>query len=306
LIENISGVETFKAYGAGRQRAEEANSRLVRLTRSVFSMQMLNMSMGTTGSIVNGAAGLIVLWYGGHRVIEGALTIGELMFFYTLLGYMLAPLERLASVNLQIQDALVAMDRLHQIMDLETDDADSRKAVVTNVSHAVELRDVSFRYGCRDIVLDQLQLEIPAGGTMAIVGESGCGKSTVLKLLMRFYDPTSGCILIDGVDMRDLSLESLRSAIGFVSQDPFIMSGSVRDNIALGRPEASLNEIIQAAQAAGLDGFIAELPDRYETIIGERGANLSGGRGNGWPSRGLCFSIRASSCSMKRPVISTR
>jgi ATP-binding cassette subfamily B protein len=278
LAENISGVDTFKAYAAGRIRAEESENRLVRLTRSTFALQMLNVSATTAGSAVNAVAGLVVLWYGGHRVMDGALTIGELMFFYTLLGYMLDPLERMASFNLEIQDALVALDRLQQIMDLETEDSSPDMAVLQRVQQGIELRGVSFRYGCREQVLDNVNLQIPAGATVAIVGESGCGKSTLLKLLMRFRDPSAGRVLFDGVDVRDLDLNSLRRRIGFVSQEPFVVNATIRDNIALGRPAASLNEVVEAARIAGLSEFIDSLPDRYGTIVGERGVNLSGGQ----------------------------
>jgi ABC-type multidrug transport system fused ATPase/permease subunit len=126
-------------------------------------------------------------------------------------------------------------------------------------------------------VLDNLNLTIPAGATVAIVGESGCGKSTLLKLLMRFYDPVEGQVLVDGVDLRDFDLESLRRQVGIVSQEPFIFNGTLCENIALGDPDAELNDIIAAARAAGLDEFINRLPDRFETMLGERGANLSGG-----------------------------
>ena len=277
FVEDVSGVETFKAFGAERSRMEEGEHRLVRLVQSIFSLQKLSISMSALGGLLTGLAGIVILWYGGHRVIAGALTIGELMFFYTLLGYLLDPLERLATVNLQIQDALVAVDRLFQVMDLETEPINARKAAFEGIRDGVELRNVSFRYGCRESVLKELSLRIPAGMTAAIVGESGCGKSTLLKLLMRFYDPSEGQVAVDGVDLRDFDLASLRSRIGIVSQEPFIVNGTLRENIALGAPEAELNEIIAAARAAGLEDFIARLPERYETIIGERGANLSGG-----------------------------
>jgi ATP-binding cassette subfamily B protein len=145
------------------------------------------------------------------------------------------------------------------------------------VSDAVELRNVSFRYGCRENVLNNLNIRLPAGATVAIVGESGCGKSTLLKLMMRFYDPTAGQVLVDGVDLRDFDLASLRSRIGIVSQEPFIVNGTLRENIALGNPHAALDEILAASRAAGLEEFINRLPERYETMLGERGANLSGG-----------------------------
>jgi ATP-binding cassette subfamily B protein len=277
LVEDISGVETIKAYGAERARTEEGEHRLVRLVQSIFSMQKLSISMTAIGGLISGLAGIVILWYGGHRVIAGALTIGELMFFYTLLGYLLEPLERLAGINAQVQDALIAVDRLYQVMDIEAEQIDDRKASLAGVNDAIELRDVSFRYGCRENVLSNLNIRIPAGATVAIVGESGCGKSTLLKLLTRFYDPTAGQVMIDGVNLRDFDLASLRSRIGIVSQEPFVVNGTLRENIALGNPHAELNDIIAAAKSAGLEEFIARLPERYETIIGERGANLSGG-----------------------------
>jgi HlyB family type I secretion system ABC transporter len=277
LVEDISGVETIKAYGSERSRSEEGEHRLVGLVQSVFSIQKLSISMTAIGGLISGLAGIIILWYGGHRVIGGHLTIGELMFFYTLLGYMLEPLERLSTVNLQMQDAMVAVDRLYQVMDLAGETKDDRRAQFEGIRESIELRGVGFRYGCRQNVLNDLNLTIPAGATVAIVGESGCGKSTLLKMLMRFYDPTEGQVLIDGVDLRDFDLESLRRGVGIVSQEPFIFNGTLRENIALGDPDANLDDIIAAARAAGLDEFINRLPERFETMLGERGANLSGG-----------------------------
>ena len=279
LVEDISSVETVKAFGAERLRAEEGEGRLVGLIQSLFVLEKLGLSMNAVGTGVTALAGLVVLWYGGHRVMEGALTIGQLMFFHSLLGYLLGPLERLASVNLKLQEALIAVDRLYQILDLAGEaHADHQKAMFHGVRHSIALQDVSFRYGCRSLVLERVSLSIPAGTTVAIVGESGSGKSSLLKLLMGFYEPTSGCILLDGVDMRDFALASLRSRIGLVSQEPFIFNGTVRENIALGRPGAQLEEIVEAARVAGLGEFIASLPERYDTVIGERGANLSGGQ----------------------------
>lgn len=277
VVEDISGVETIKAFGAQRARAEAGESKLVKLVQSAFSMQLLGTSLGALGELLTGVAGLAILWYGGHRVVSGVLTIGELMFFYTLLGYLLGPLERLATVNIQFQEAFIAVDRLFQVLDIRPEPLDDRKARFTGVHQALELRDVNFRYGCRRNVLNGLNLTVPAGSTVAIVGESGCGKSTLLKLLMRFHEPKEGRIVVDGIDLRDFNLASLREQIGIVSQDPFIINGTLRDNIALGAPAAELNDVIAAARAAGLEEFINELPDRYETMLGERGANLSGG-----------------------------
>jgi ATP-binding cassette subfamily B protein len=279
LVEDVSGVETVKAFGAERARAEEGEGRLVSFIQSAFSLQKLGLSMEALATSVTALAGLAILWCGGHRVMGGALTVGQLLFFYSLLGYMLEPLQRLASMNLKVQEALVAVDRLYQILDLELEPlGGERKVPFAGVREAIELREVSFRYGCRANVLEGLSLRIPAGLTVAVVGESGSGKSTLLKLLLGFYAPSEGQILIDGVDLGDFELTSLRGRIGLVAQDPFIFNGTLRENIALGRPGATPEEILEAARAAGLAEFIASLPDRYETVIGERGANLSGGQ----------------------------
>jgi ATP-binding cassette subfamily B protein len=278
-VENVTGVETVKAFGVEPVRAEEGELRLVRLVQSLFSLQKLSLSTSAVGMFVTASAGILILWYGGHRVIGGALTIGQLMFFYSLLGSLLDPLERLAAVNLKIQDALVAVDRLYQIMDEKLEPlCGENKIPFTGVREAIQLREVSFQYGCRAQVLEKLNLVIPAGKTVAVIGESGSGKSTLLKLLMGFYNPTEGCIRIDSVDLRDFDLASLRARIGLVAQDPFIFTGTIRENIALGRSGATLADVVEAARAAGLEEFIAGLPERYETVIGERGANLSGGQ----------------------------
>jgi ATP-binding cassette subfamily B protein len=279
LVEDVSSVETVKAFGIERDRAEEGETRLIGLVQGLFSIQKLGISVSTLGTLVTALAGIVILWDGGHRVMEGALTIGQLMFFYTLLGYLLGPLERLAAVNLKIQDALVAVDRLYQVLDIEMEQpAGEKKARFAGVHRSIELHEVTFNYGSRANVLDRINLRIPAGKTVAVVGESGSGKSTLLKLLMGFCRPTEGRVLIDGTDLHDFDLASLRGGIGLVSQEPFIFNGTLHDNIALGRSGATVKEVMDAARAAGLDSFIAGLPERYRTVIGERGANLSGGQ----------------------------
>lgn len=278
LVEDVSGVETVKAFGAERRRAEGGEERLVHLTHSSFALQKLGLGMDAAGTFLTALAGLVVLWYGGHRAMTGALTVGQLLFCYALVGYLLEPLNRLSAVNLKLQDALVAVDRLYQILDLELEQGGKQRAQCAGVRDAIELRDVTFGYGSRGNVLDQVSLKIPAGKTVAILGESGSGKSTLLKLLLGFHAPTAGRVMIDGVDLRDLDLESVRNRIGLVSQDPFVFNGSIRENIALGRPGATLDEVIAAAKAAGLEEYIAGLPDRYETPVGERGGAMSGGQ----------------------------
>jgi ATP-binding cassette subfamily B protein len=305
LVEDISGVETIKAFGAERVRGEEGEARLVNVIQSVFALQKLGVSMNALSLLVSAFAGLAVLWYGGQRVISGALSIGQLMFFYSLLGYLLGPLEHLSSVNLKIQDALVAVDRLFQIMELAVEPVHDRKKIkLEKVRQGIELSHVSFKYGCRANVLEDVSLTIPAGKVVGIVGESGSGKSTLLKLLMGYYPPTEGRLTIDGVDMRDYQLGSIRRSIGLVSQEAFVFNSTLGENIALGRWRTSPEELREVCRAAGLEEYVASLPERYETVIGERGANMSGNASD-WPSPAPCCGSRKSSSSMKQPATST-
>jgi len=278
LIEDFSGIETFKAFHAEDQRLAKGEARVVSFAQSLFQLHQLDIQLGSIVTLISGLAGLAVLWYGGHRVMDGALSIGQLLFFYTLLATMLDPLARLATVNLKLQDAMVAVDRLYQILEVDPEPWNADKADFERLERGIELQKVEFGYGARGPVLRDVSLSIPRGAVVAIVGESGSGKSTLLKLLLNYYQPTGGRVLVDGTDLRDIQIGAYRRRLGVVAQDPFIFNGTIRENIALGRPEARLEEIIEAARAAGLEEFINELPDRYETAIGERGANISGGQ----------------------------
>lgn len=278
LIEDFSGVETFKAFHAEDQRLARGEAKLVAFAQSMFALHKLDIRLNSLVTLIAGVAGMGVLWYGGHRVMDGALSIGQLLFFHTLLATLLEPLSRLATVNLKLQDALVAVDRLYQILEIEQEPFGGERLAFRRLERGLEFRDVEFAYGTRGKTLNGVTLSIGRGQTIGIVGESGSGKSTLLKLLLGYYQPTAGQVLVDGVDLRDIEVGSYRGRLGVVSQDPFVFNGTIRENIALGRPEARLDEIVAAARAAGLEEFIDGLPQRYETPIGERGANLSGGQ----------------------------
>jgi len=278
LVEDVGGVETIKALGLEPVRHDDGETKLADLLGLAFDQQKLGISTQTIATVVMGAATIVVLWYGGHRVIAGGLSLGQLLFCYTLLGYLLAPLERLAGAQLQLEDAIIALDRLYQIMDLELEVGHARGLPCQGIAQGITLDGVSFKYGTRAAVLDRISLDIPAGKRVALLGESGSGKTTLLKLLQRFYDPTEGRVLIDGVDARDFDVESLRARIGVVSQDPFLFAGSLRENLLSARPDAAPAELLDAIRVAGLEETIGALPERLETQVGDRGTALSGGQ----------------------------
>jgi ATP-binding cassette subfamily B protein len=279
LVETTTGMETVKTFAVGRQRVQEAESRLVQMAMTLFSVDRKRMVLDTTGMLASGLGTLLTLQAGAERVIAGQMTIGSLLFFYTLMGYMFGPIERLASSVVLLQDASVAMERLWEILSLDVEETPKKHpASVEELQHGIRLKEVTFRYGYRGDILKKLDLFFPAGKTVALVGESGCGKSTICKLLAKLYEASEGQILIDDMDLRDFPAEAWRRSIGYVGQEPYIFSGTVAENIAFGKPNATLEEIAYAAEIAGLDAFIQSLPERYETMLGERGLNLSGGQ----------------------------
>jgi ATP-binding cassette subfamily B protein len=278
VIEQIGGVETLKSFRMEHGRGALGEEILANLSHRLCALQHLGLSVRAFALFLTGLAGAVVLWYGGHRVFDGQLTIGQLMFFNSVLGYLLTPVMNLATANQAMQEASIALDRLYQVLSLDIEEPAGTRAACPPLERCIEFKSVSFRYGCRETVLHGVDLTIPAGATVALVGESGSGKTTLLKLLLRFYDPQQGVILFDGIDLRDLRRDEIRSRIGIVSQDPFIFAGTIAENIALGNPDAGLDKVIAAARAAELDAFVQGLPSRYHTMIGERGTNLSGGQ----------------------------
>jgi ATP-binding cassette subfamily B protein len=278
LVESLAGIATLKACGAERWARRQSEAAFVKMARSEFKSSMLASVAGVAGLFLAAVASLAVLWYGGTEVLAGHLSLGQLMFFSTLMAFLLGPMERLAEFSVELQEARVAFDRLFEILDLEPEEKRERKALApATVRGEMAIENVTFAYGFRDAVLKHVTLQIPVGSTVALVGDSGSGKSTLASLLARFFDPGEGCILLDGIDLRDWDLHALRQSVGMIPQDNYLFRGSIRDNIALSRPKASLEEIVQAAKLARAHDFISHLPDRYETQVGERALDLSGG-----------------------------
>jgi ATP-binding cassette subfamily B protein len=278
LVESVTGVATLKSYNAERLARRKTEKGFIRMIHSLFRGGMIGTAADVSGMTVAASGSLAVLWYGAVLVLRGEMSVGELMFFNSLMGFLFEPAARLTSVNGQIQDALIATERLGEILDLSDEYARQEGGSDREIEGTLRFEGVSFRYGSRERVLHEIDLEIGAGETVALVGESGSGKTTLANLIPRFHDPEEGAILLDGIDLRDYELRHLRSSIGHVSQDPFLFTGTVRENISLGRPDADFSEIVDAARKANIHDFVMSLPERYDTVLREFGSSLSGGQ----------------------------
>ncbi|MGA2954531.1 MAG: lipid A export permease/ATP-binding protein MsbA [Thermodesulfobacteriota bacterium] len=277
LLESITGTRIVKAFNMEdheRRRFAKENRRLFGiLIKSVRVRAISHPLMEFLGGI--GIA--FIVFYGGRSVIRGEATPGTFFSFLAALLMLYEPVKRLSGINNTVQQGLAAAVRIFEVLDTVPEIRDQPKAqVLTRVSQAIEYRDVSFKYE-DDWVLENINLHIKVGEMVAFVGASGGGKTTLVNLLPRFYDVTSGKVLIDGVDIRELTAESLRSKIGIVTQTTILFNDTVRSNIAYGKIDQPFEEIVKAAQAAYSHGFIQNLPKGYETVIGEQGVKLSGG-----------------------------
>jgi subfamily B ATP-binding cassette protein MsbA len=229
---------------------------------------------------IGGVAFVAALWYGSQQISMGRLTPGEFVSFITALFLMYGPAKKLSRVNANVQQAMAAGERIFEMLDTHSEVQERPGAIaLPPFQRVIEFRDVHFAYaGAEDATLNGVTFDVRAGQMLAIVGRSGAGKTTLVNLIPRFYDVTGGAIAVDGVDVRDVSLASLRSQIGIVTQETVLFDDTIAANIAYGRPAATREEIEAAARAAHAHEFVAILDDGYETMVGERGQRLSGGQ----------------------------
>jgi subfamily B ATP-binding cassette protein MsbA len=230
-------------------------------------------------SLLTFSAAAAVMWYGGSQVIEGTVSPGDLFAFVLFAGILIGPFSSAARVFAQVREAQGATERIFEILDSRPEVTDAPDAVtLSSVTGHVRVERVSFAYDRRQPVLTDISFEAEPGELVAVVGPTGAGKTTVINLLHRFYDPTEGRITVDGQDLRHVAMESWYRHVGLVPQETILFGGTILDNIRYGNTRASEDAILDASRAAHADEFIASLPDRYQTIVGEKGINLSGGQ----------------------------
>ncbi|MDA0141624.1 ABC transporter ATP-binding protein [Solirubrobacter deserti] len=279
LQETLSGirvVRTFAQEPRHLRRFEDlneenrgANMKTVHLNAAYFPGVELLSALATAG----------ILFYGGVQALNGEITIGVLVAFLAALNNFFDPIQQLSQLYTTYQAGMAALDKIFELLDEEPDLVDAPDAIqLPRIRGEIVLDDVSFSYGGDAYALREVTLTVPPGQTVALVGTTGAGKSTFAKLVARFYDPTDGRVLVDGHDLRDVTAQSLRSQMGIVPQEAFLFSGTIAENIAFGRPDASGDQVRAAAAAVGADDFIAGLELGYDTPVGERGVQLSAGQ----------------------------
>lgn len=279
LQESLAGIITIKSFTRENFEAIK-HSRFWRTTiKSRIKLTLLLYISTITVATIGSLGPLIVLWYGGSQVISGHMTIGEMVAFSSFLNYLFGPIQKMTTLNFQLKDALAALERIYTILDMKPEIIDKVDARGTErVRSFVKYENVNFSYIDGVKVLDGINFEANPGEILAIVGKSGAGKSTMLRLVFRFFDPQQGNIYIDGINIKDFKIKSLRMYVAAVNQDTFLFDGSIYDNIRYGSLHAGEEEIRNALKIGNSHDFIEKLPDGYKTKIGERGVKLSGGQ----------------------------
>lgn len=280
LQDTLAGIRVVQSFANERIEQEKFNRSNENFLISKDANYRCMGSFMSGNAFFQGMMYLVTLVFGGFLIAHGRMEASDLAMYALYIGIFISPIQILVELTEMMQKGLSGFRRFLEVVETEPDIVDAADAKpLKNVKGNVCYEDVSFHYSDDDTpVLSHVSFEIPAGKSIALVGPSGSGKTTICSLLPRFYDVTDGRVTIDGNDVRKLTLESLRSQIGLVSQDVYLFGGSIKDNIAYGKPDATMDEIVDAAQKANIHDFIMELPDKYDTFVGERGTRLSGGQ----------------------------
>lgn len=282
LQEKIAAAAVVKAFG----REEDEARRFYSSSQTLLDLTLRNVALSSASqagtTLLTSVAPLVVVWVASAMILRGTLSMGTMVAFYAYLGSLYLPLQRFSELSVVVSNSLAAIDRIFEFFDIRPEVREAPNArQLGRAAGRVTFRGVSFSYATRrngHPVLRDIDLDVAPGETIAIVGRSGAGKSTLVSLIPRFYDASEGALLIDGIDIREVTLASLRDQIGIVPQDPVLFSGTLQENLLYGKPDATESEVLVAACAANAHDFITQLPEGYLTLVGERGLRLSGGQ----------------------------
>lgn len=276
VIQSINGIETIKTYNLEKRIQDETEFKYLKVLKSSLKRTKIGIFLGTLSEIVELLGNMAIIWIGSMQVINGKLTLGEMMVFNTLLGYFTEPVKNLIGLQPTIQTAMVSADRLGEVIDLDIEQKDER-IIPNNLKGDIEIKNLDFRYGTREQILKNINMKIKKGEKIALVGESGSGKTTLAKLFLKFFDFEKGEININDFNIKDIDITFLREKISYISQDIFLFNNTIKENLMLNET-IKMEEVIEMAKKINAYDFINQLPQRFNYVIEENGANLSMGQ----------------------------
>ncbi|MDR3775644.1 MAG: ABC transporter ATP-binding protein [Terracidiphilus sp.] len=279
LTESLGGVRVIKGYHAEEREAGVFSAGVDRLLNNVMKSLTMTSTLGAASTTVLGLVSALVMWMGGHRVLGNTWTVGDYFSYNMFLAFMIAPVFQIVNIGTQLTEAFAGLDRTGEIMsELEENKSPNRTEKMPPINGTVQFEDVEFAYDPEKPVLHGISFQADPGTVTALVGSSGSGKSTIISLLCAFHIPSKGRVVVDGVDLAHVDLDTFRSQLGVVLQDSFLFDGTIRENILFSKPDATEEQFLFACRTARVDEFAERFPDAYDTIVGERGVKLSGGQ----------------------------
>lgn len=279
LAESLGGVRVIKGYHAEEREEAVFATGVRRLLENVMRTLTATSLMSLSASLLMGVVGAVIMYVGAHQILAGTLTVGSFFTYTLFLGFLVAPIIQMVAIGTQITEAFAGLERTQEILHERPEDQDpNRNLTLTDIAGRVEFDDVSFSYDGNRTVLHNVSFVADPGTVTALVGSSGSGKSTTIGLITAFHVPTQGKVLVDGIDVSTVRLDSYRTRLGVVLQESFLFDGTIRENVAFSRPDATEEEIMRACSIARVDEFAEGFTDKYDTIVGERGVKLSGGQ----------------------------
>lgn len=280
LVECLHGIETIKAFNIEDDASLNIEKKFIKYIKDIFNLGTVNNFQITLKGSVKAIFGVGILWIGTVQVLNGTISIGTLLTFNSLLAYFLTPIENIVNFQSTLQSAIVAGERLEEIIEYDTDKAykEINKIKPVNLKGDILFKNLKFRYGSRALIINDINIKIRKNQKIALVGESGSGKTTLSKLLMGFYPVNEGEILINNSNINDINTEVLRERIAYISQETFLFNKTIFENLVIGKNNVSYEQVIEACKKAQIHNFINTLPERYNTLIEENGVNFSGGQ----------------------------